>query len=118
MSFEFFMLAYATLFPRFSLSLRERTLVTAGQAGGLVAVVSKTQNTGEFANFEVCWSCWSKEQIYSQGFPFHTRAFDLKLVVVVVDSQKVSFAFCFALTMLSKIRIKFSCLKCHLKRKK
>ena len=70
------------------------------------------------ANFKVCWLCWSKEQIYSQGFPFHTRAFDLKLVVVVVDSQKVSFTFCFALKMFSKIRIKFSHLKCHLKRTK
>ena len=31
-----------------------------------------------------------KEQIYSQGFPYHTHTFDLKMVVVVVDSRKVS----------------------------
>ena len=31
-----------------------------------------------------------KVQIYSQDFPYHTHTFDVKMVVVVVYSQKVS----------------------------
>ena len=118
MSSEFFVLAYATLFPRFSLSLRERVLVTAGQACGLLAVVSKTQNTGDCCKLRSMLVMLVKRTNLQPRFSIHTRAFDLKLVVVVVDSLTVSFTFCFALKMLSKIRIKFSRLKCHLKRTK
>ena len=101
----------STSFPGFSLFLRERTLIAVGHVNPhnlganknlhrgmvvkdkIVAVVRKTQIhcracTLERHYFEVYWSL---EKVYGQGFSYFTRAFDLKMVQVVVDSRKVSF---------------------------
>ena len=58
----------------------------------IVGIVRKTRNTLERLQEDCFEVCRSEEQIYSQGFPYHTHAFDLKMVVAVVESQKVNFS--------------------------
>lgn len=97
----------STSFPGFSLFLRERTLIAAGHVNpqNLGANKNLPQGRGskiiklsllserqacklERHYFEVYRS---QEQVCGQGFSYYTRAFALKMVQVVVDSQKVRF---------------------------
>ena len=102
----------STSFPGFSLFLQERTPIAAGHVNPQNLGANKNLPQGRGSKIIKlsllserhkirCWACKlerhyfevyrSQEQVCGQGFSYYTRAFALKMVQVVVDSQKVRF---------------------------